>query len=179
MNYKILSGVILTSTVLLSALGQTNMSADTIAQTVNETTYTIEQKADKLIQGPIAEPNESVDEAISIGESKAIDNLTFTLDKVESTDKNQSSDIVTLYYTVTNRSSDGYFAGEDATIYLNGKKAGAYALGTDKLKNIQPGRTFQASESFRVPKEAKSFEVELGPVFDISGKKALYKVTEQ
>lgn len=180
MNNKIIAGSVLTSALLLSALSHTTQ-AHAFEKSINHTVYNIEQEMDSVINGPEQLPHESLADAVAIGESRAIHNLTFTLTKVKAAQEEDASlhdDIVTVYYTVKNTSAAPYYAGQSATIYYQGKTADAYALSSDKSAMIQPGDTAEVSQSFRLNPEIKQFDVEVGPLFDINGQKALYKVSE-
>ncbi|TDL95323.1 DUF5067 domain-containing protein [Macrococcus brunensis] len=179
MNNKVLAGTVLTSAIILSAFSNTT-PAHALEKTISHTVYTIEQEMDSVINGPEQLPHESLADAAEIGESRDIHNLTFTLTKVKAAqeiDASQPEDVVTLYYTVKNTSDTPYYAGQSATIYYNGKTADAYALASDKSATIKPGETAEVSQSFRLNPSLGQFEVEIGPLFDLNGQKALYKVS--
>ncbi|WP_164993321.1 DUF4352 domain-containing protein [Macrococcus sp. DPC7161] len=165
MNYKILGGTLLASTLLLGACGG---NTDTTKKDEAKT----EQKEVKKDSG-----------ALKLGETKKIDKTTFTVKEVKVTDeRNEFNDVkaekvITVFSTVKSENDEDYVAGQEAAVYVNGKKADEYALGSDKSETLSKGRTADVSQSFAVPKDAKEIEIEIKPLFSVGNEKALYKAT--
>ncbi|UTH12210.1 DUF4352 domain-containing protein [Macrococcoides canis] len=186
MKVKLLSISLITLSLLFAACSEETGDKNTKEESSAKATQT-ESNSSKISTEDTAE--ESVDtetnvsDALKLGDTKKIDDVTFTVNDVKVTDeRNEFNDVkaekvITIFTTVKSDAKEDYVAGQEADVYVNGKKSEAYPLGTDKTETISTGRTADVAQSFAVPKDAKEIEIEIKPLFSIGNDKALYKVT--
>lgn len=161
MNIKLLSATLLSTSLLLAACGDTTETKEEPKKEVKE---------------------EKKDEALKLGDTKKVGEITYTLNSVKKTDETnefnevEPQQVIQLEYTVKSEAEDDYPLGTDAKVYVDGKQADDYPLGSDKTGTISKGREGTGSQSFSIPKDAKEIEVEFAPLSSIDSKKALYKV---
>ncbi len=166
MNYKALAGLTLASTLLLGACGGETSEKKEETKTENKT----EKKAEKK------------DDALKIGDTKKVGDITYTLNSVKKTDETNEfnevkpQQVIQIEYSVKSEAEDDYPLGSDAKVYVNGKQAEDYPLGSDKTGTISKGREGVGSQSFSIPKDAKEIEIEFAPLTSLDSEKALYKV---
>ncbi|KXB33947.1 DUF4352 domain-containing protein [Aerococcus christensenii] len=134
---------------------------------------------------PTASNNEKTEqtkknEKLKVGDSATVSDITFTVNKVEFTDKrNQYAKtkperVIKISYTIKNGQKKDYPYGIDMQVYVDGKKSKTYPLmgssGEDVgFGSVSAGRTVDTVAYYEV--NGKNIELEWAPAFSQSKKK--------
>lgn len=162
MNYKLLSGVLLSSAVLLSACGDTD--------TDTKTSDTKKETATK-------------DSKHKIGDEVTLQDVTFKPTKAYYTDeRNEFADmkadkVLVIEMDIKNNGKEDIPVGTDLSAYADGKKLELYPINDSLMDALSSGRSISGKQGFAIVGEPKIIELEFEPF--LSGKKAIYTVNPE
>ena len=119
-------------------------------------------------------------ELLTIGESHTIEDYTLTVNDAYYTDERNQFDetnpekVIAIEYTLENNSDQDYPFGIDTQVYVDGKQADSYALGSD-MGSVSSGRTVDGTTYYGV--NGEKVELEWEPTFSFSGDKGIWDIT--
>ena len=123
---------------------------------------------------------EKLPELLVVGDSATIDDITLTVNSVSFTDERNSyadttpERVIAIEYTLENGQEEDYPFGMDMDLYVDGKKADTYPLGTD-FGSVSAGRAVDSVAYFGV--DGEEIELEWQPMFGMEDK-AVWELTE-
>lgn len=119
-------------------------------------------------------------ELLTVGESHTIGDYTLTVNDAYYTDERNQFDetnpekVIAIEYTLENNSDQDYPFGIDTQVYVDGKQADSYALGSD-MGSVSSGRTVDGTTYYGV--NGEKVELEWEPTFSFSGDKGIWDIT--
>ena len=130
----------------------------------------------EVVEEVKADEESSVEEQpqlLAVGDSATIDDITLTVNSVSFTDERNSyadttpERVIAIEYTLENGQEEDYPFGMDMDLYVDGKKADTYPLGTD-FGSVSTGRAVDSVAYFGV--DGEEIELEWQPMFGMEDK---------
>ena len=172
---------VLAVSLLMGACGNTADDKEEKVEDSTEQTEVVEEvKADEESPSEESEVVEESPELLVIGDSATIDDITLTVNSVSFTDERNSyadttpERVIAIEYTLENGQEEDYPFGMDMDLYVDGKKADTYPLGTD-FGSVSAGRAVDSVAYFGV--DGEEIELEWQPMFGMEDK-AVWDLTE-
>ena len=166
---------VLAVALMMGACGNTTDDKEEKVEDSTEQTEVVEEvKADE--ESSVEEQSQ----LLVVGDSATIDDITLTVNSVSFTDERNSyadttpERVIAIEYTLENGQEEDYPFGMDMDLYVDGKKAESYPLGTD-FGSVSAGRAVDSVAYFGV--DGEETELEWQPVFGMEDK-AVWDLTE-
>ena len=162
---------VLAVALMVGACGNT---ADDKEEKVEDSTEQTEPA--EVVEEVKADEESSVEEQsqlLVVGDSATIDDITLTVNSVTFTDERNSyadttpERVIAIEYTLENGQEGDYPFGMDMDLYVDGKKADTYPLGTD-FGSVSTGRAVDSVAYFGV--DGEEIELEWQPMFGMEDK---------
>ena len=172
---------ILGALAVVLMIGACANTVDDKDENVEDSTEQVEST--EIVEEVKADEESSVEEQsqlLVVGDSETIDDVTLTVNSVSFTDeRNEFADttperVIAIEYTLENGQEEDYPFGIDMDLYVDGKKAETYPLGTD-FGSVSAGRAVDSVAYFGV--DGEEIELEWQPMFSLSDK-AIWDLTE-
>lgn len=170
--HKKLLMILLSGGLLLTACGDDSASnnADESKDTQDQTEEVVE------------EDTKEGKDTLSIGDSKEIDGVKYTVtnsyytDERNEFDENNPEKVIAIEYTIENNSEEDYPYGMDEQVYVDGSQAESYAL-DNSMGSVSAGRSVDGIIHYGV--NGETVELEWEPMFSFSGEKGIWDITPQ
>lgn len=170
--------LLLSGGLLLAACGEDSAAGD------NSTPETSQEGAEAEAETTETEEQTTAPEGdsakLTIGDSKEIDGIKFTVTNSYYTDeRNEFAEtspekVIAIEYTIENNSEDDYPFGMDEQVYVDGKQAETYPL-DNSMGSVSAGRSADGIVFYGV--DGDTVELEWAPMFSFSGEKGVWDVT--